>query len=133
MNIDLNKIFQDACSVSLLELTESIKKRFVEFFGVRSRLYFFDKRDIQRYKDNPSLCRVAGIDINDPDVGMVQRMIEDALTEKIMNEDMTKFMREYMDKNFDKHLVEAMDRAMQHKANAMAFKAVKERNETAQS
>lgn len=125
MNVDMKKIFDDAVSVSVLELKDTIKKKFIEFFNVRSRLYFFNNHDIQRYKDNPSLARVHGVNLNDPDLGLVNRMVEDTLTDKILNDDMKLYMRQYMDAKFPTFLNEAMDKAMRHKAHAIAFKEVR--------
>lgn len=124
MSINLKELFNEACDVTLVELKDSIKKRFVKFLGEKTNLYFYDKHDIQRLKDNPHHAKMRGIDVNDPDLGLVTKMIDDHLADQILGEDIKLYMKQYMDGNFQRHLNEAMDKAMRHKAHAIAFKEI---------
>lgn len=125
MNINMKELFEEACTTSLGEIKESVKKTFLEFLRRKAGVYFLDKHDVQRLKDNPSLARMRGVDPKDPDAGLVMKMIDDTLTDKILDDDMKRFMRHYMDQNFGKHLADAMDKAMKHKAHAIAFKEIR--------
>ena len=125
MNLNMKELFEEACTVSLGEIKQNIKATFTEFFKRKASAYFLDKHDVQRLKDNPAIARMRGVDPKDPDAGMVMRMIDDVLTDKILDDDMKQFMRRYMDENFGQHLKDALDKAMKHKAHAIAFKEIR--------
>lgn len=127
MIINLQDLFKEACQEFLPDFKKKAKEHFRKFFDNQLDKFFFTRQQRQRFKDNPNLYRHCGIDPNDKDLGMANDIIENFIAENILDEKYIEYMKDYAEKNFQKHLDAAMDKAMQHKANAMAFKHIKEK------
>ena len=119
---DIRKMLEEICEEAIPQIRKHLKENFEKHYKSETSKYFYNKHDIQQLKDNPHLAGYRGISLNDPDLGLMTKKIDDFITEKFLGGDMEKYMQEYMEKNFQKHLNAAMDLAMEHKAKAMAFK-----------
>lgn len=125
MDLNPKALFNEALTEFLPEFKKKAKDFFAKFFNNKIHMYFVDSHELQELKNNPSLARYRGYDIKDPDVGLAERMINDFITDHILDDSFKHYMRQYMDQNFGKHLNEAMDKAMKHKAHAIAFKEIR--------
>ena len=125
MNLNIKELFDETLKNMLPDLTKTAKEHFRRFFDKKISLYFADQQEIQRMKDVVGHAWGRGINVNDPDLGLANKMANDFFTENILNDDYKAYMKQYMDDNWKKELHAAMDKAMKHKANAIAFKEIR--------
>jgi len=62
---------------------------------------------------------------NDPDLAAGHLFIKGIIDKKILEDDFQIYINNYIERNFPRILEEALEKALGHKANAMAFKAAK--------
>lgn len=129
MNLNVKEIFDEALKELIPDLKTKARTYFTRFFDSKLRVYFADRHEIQRIKDYPRSYG-SSVDPNDPDLGLANKVADDFITESVLDENLKAYMKWYMEGNWKKELNAAMDKAMRHKANAIAFKAVKRLGKT---
>lgn len=68
----------------------------------------------------------------DGNKGPGYQIVESFIEDELLKEKSEKIARAYIDNNWERILHEAMEKALTHKANKIAFAKVKEQNETSQ-
>lgn len=67
-----------------------------------------------------------GKDYYNKDKGTAYLILQEKLEGQILEEATQKFAEDYIKQNWNRHLSEALDKAMQHKANKIAFDITKD-------
>lgn len=63
----------------------------------------------------------------DPDLAAGYNFVKEIIDKKLLEEKFQKYVDDYTDRNFARILGTALEKALEHKANAMAFKIIKNR------
>ena len=114
-------------------IQESLNKQIIEEFkeqyqsrSLRAlKPYFMTRHDLQRFKDDPHLAYSFGIDKhNIKDIGYVTKLIDETITDLIINGETTKYIQDYIKRNFEKHLIVALEDAMVHHSRKLAFMTI---------
>lgn len=62
---------------------------------------------------------------NDPDISVGYQFIKDKIDMKLLDDNFQKYIDNYIDENFNRILNTALEKALEHKANGMAYKISK--------
>lgn len=62
---------------------------------------------------------------NDPDLSAAYTFIKEIIDRKLLDDKFQKYIEDYADKHFGRLLEEALERALEHKANSMARRMTK--------
>lgn len=101
------------------QINAELKKRFSQEIGYRLNMLFINPKKELEYN------AIKKFNNNDPDISVGYNFIKDSIDKRILDDNFQNYINNYIDENFKKYLDEALDTAMKHKANSMAFKAIK--------
>ncbi|HPW95244.1 MAG TPA: hypothetical protein PLT31_08680 [Fibrobacteraceae bacterium] len=106
----------------LPELKKNLEERFYltaqEQIRNRLRILCMGPKEIDR-------CKSLFSGKADPDLGMAYNQIQSAIDDVVLSANYKEMAKKYIEENFEKKLIEAMEKAMEHRANKMAFQTVK--------
>ena len=128
MKIDLQEIANESFNQIRKETKELIDRNIKSHVSEKLRCLFLTKREIINYKQRPYLSDETKAIINNPDAGYMSDLIQEAIDNIALDEKLKETVKKYAEANFQKHLEAAMDKALQHKANNIAFNTIKEQN-----
>ena len=95
-------------SDDLKQIADDTKRRFIEAAK-------------QKATDLTRGLLADGKDYYNTPKGAAYLLLQEKLESQILEADTQKFAEEYIKQNWNRHLTEALDKAMQHKANKTAF------------
>jgi len=101
------------------QINAELKKRFFQEIGYRLNMLFINPKKELEYN------AIKKFNNSDPDISVAFNFIKDSIDKRILDDNFQNYINNYIDENFQKYLNEALDTAMKHKANSMAFKAIK--------
>ncbi len=110
--MDLNlKLDIDADEIQK-EVKAKIKAKMIDLVNMKVGILFGNEFNKIRYG-------------NSPEFGFMEKKIDDIFVEVLLDEKYNKFIQTYIVEHFEEALKKSLDKAMEHKANALAFKSVK--------
>ena len=102
---------------------DSLEKAMKETISNRISFLFINPAEQSRYD---YLKRAYS---TDPDLAAGFNFIKELLDKKLLDDKFQKYIEDYAERNFTRILDAALEKALEHKANAMAFKMSKGRIE----
>lgn len=125
MDNELKQLSNDLIKEMIPKIKEEFTNKFKGVALGSIKPYFMDHHDRQKFKDNPTLSGVYGINKNNVnDIGMVNDMINDQVSELILSEETKNYIKNQIDREFKRHLDDAIELAMKHHAKRVAFTVV---------
>lgn len=100
---------------------DSLEKTMRETISSRMSFLFINPAEQSRYdylkRAYPS----------DPDLAAGFNFVKELLDKKLLDDKFQKYIEDYAERNFTRILDSALEKALEHKANSMAFKIIKNR------
>lgn len=125
---DFQEITKSALSEASKDFEKNLSDRMKNIFTNALRMLFLDPHECQEYKEKKIFQFHKNNAVKEKDMGLMFNIVSNQLTDVIFDEKWNEFSKDYIEKNFQAALEKALDKAMAHKANKIAFEKVKQEN-----